>query len=418
MYCGNCGARQSGTVRYCPSCGAATPAPRDGSSADIERTGVLDPVREQMPLRSSMRAPNLGLVAAMVAVVALLALAGVLGVTFLRRSGGDGPTGAAHVTPSPVAPKASSVSTPGGPGSAATPTPSGDLAAVYKRVSGGVIRIETTACNGGGVGSGFLVAPDLVATVAHVVRGANSVVLRDDDSTQTGTVIGFDSRHEVALVRVADPFTGHVFALANSQPDVGSTVAAIGYPLSGPRSLSKGTVSGTHRSITDTPCPRPPRPRCWTGGAHIRSPGRSVPAPAAPPAARTNSTQVTVESDNPDAEAIADTFRTYANGINAADYDRAHAALGPSAQERTGSGQFEEAQRSSYLLEIHLVDVQSAGTGRDTASVTMTSVQDAEYGHAGQTCSEWNLTYTLTADVQDGWLIDKAVATDGSPFAC
>jgi serine protease Do len=87
-----------------------------------------------------------------------------------------------------------------------------------------------------------------VATVAHVVVGADSVVLRDGTSSRTGTVIGLDADHEVALVRTRGRFDGHVFELAGSQPDVGADVAAIGYPLAGPRSLSRGTVSGLDRS--------------------------------------------------------------------------------------------------------------------------------------------------------------------------
>ncbi len=115
-------------------------------------------------------------------------------------------------------------------------------------MAGGVIRIETTACGGGGVGSGFLIAPNLVATVAHVVVGADSVVLRDGTISRTGTVVGLDADHEVALVRTSGRFNGHIFELAGWQPDVGADVATIGYPLAGPRSLSRGSVSGLDRT--------------------------------------------------------------------------------------------------------------------------------------------------------------------------
>lgn len=55
-------------------------------------------------------------------------------------------------------------------------------------------------------------------------------------------------RPGVALVRTSGRFNGHVFKLAGFQPDVGADVATIGYPLAGPRSLSRGTVSGLDRA--------------------------------------------------------------------------------------------------------------------------------------------------------------------------
>jgi S1-C subfamily serine protease len=111
------------------------------------------------------------------------------------------------------------------------------------------VRIETTACNGGDVGSGFLIAPDLVATVAHVVTGAVSIVIRTNGTTTTGTVVGIDTQSDLALVKTPTPLSGHVFSLDSSQPEVGTDVGAIGYPLAGPESLAKGSISGLGRTI-------------------------------------------------------------------------------------------------------------------------------------------------------------------------
>ena len=121
----------------------------------------------------------------------------------------------------------------------------GDLAALYRTVgSGGAVRIETTACGGGSVGTGFLVAPGLVATAAHVLAGARVIVVRADSGGRIGDVIGLDEGHDLALVRTTPrSLSGHVFPLADADPEVGATVAAIGYPLAGPRSLTRGAVS-------------------------------------------------------------------------------------------------------------------------------------------------------------------------------
>jgi len=54
---------------------------------------------------------------------------------------------------------------------------------LYRQTSNGVLRVEPTACDGRGVGSGFLIAPK-VATVAHVIEGGVSIV------DTSGTVVG------------------------------------------------------------------------------------------------------------------------------------------------------------------------------------------------------------------------------------
>ena len=335
---------------------------------------------------------------------------------------------------------------------------------MYRAVADGVIRIETTACDGGGVGSGFLIAPNLVATVAHVVAGADSVVLRDGTISRTGTVIGLDAGHEVALVRTSGRFGGHVFDLAGSQPEVGADVAAIGYPLAGPRSLSRGTVSGLQRSgqvdgtrvtgLIQTDAAINPGN---SGGPLLDRDGRVIglveakvgdaegigfavpgttaagllaswrttpdphaagsPGCANPVGPEDVAAQVTVDTDAPGAQDIAATFRTYATGINTGDYDTAYSLLGPHARSHTSRTEFAAGQVSSYLFDIHLASVEAQGADTDIARVTFTSVQDPSYGHDGQACSNWSLTYTMLN--QDGrWLIDRAVPDPGSPSPC
>jgi S1-C subfamily serine protease len=51
---------------------------------------------------------------------------------------------------------------------------------IAESVQSGVVRVQTVTCGGIATGSGFLLAPNLVATVAHVVEGAASVSVRGD----------------------------------------------------------------------------------------------------------------------------------------------------------------------------------------------------------------------------------------------
>ncbi len=125
-----------------------------------------------------------------------------------------------------------------------------DLGGLFASVGSGVVRVETTACVLGGSGSGFLVAPDLVVTAAHVVDGAHTILLRKDDGTgASAAVLGLDTVHDVALLRAEQRIGGHVFSFADADPAVGADVAALGYPRGGPLVPLRRTVTGRGQSL-------------------------------------------------------------------------------------------------------------------------------------------------------------------------
>jgi S1-C subfamily serine protease len=139
-------------------------------------------------------------------------------------------------------------------GPASTSAPTASLADVVQRVKSGVVRIEARVCSGGSteqaIGTGFLVAPKLVATVEHVVNGAGRIVVKQNGKKlATATVIGQDADRDLALLRLAKPVKGYVFELTEISPRLGDEVAALGFPFGLPLTLTRGTVSGLNRTI-------------------------------------------------------------------------------------------------------------------------------------------------------------------------
>lgn len=133
----------------------------------------------------------------------------------------------------------------------APPDVPSDFSTAYATVSSGVVRVETTRCDGVITGSGALVAPDLVLTAAHVVGGYASVQLLAGDQSATGRVVGYSTQDDLALVRASRPISGHVFRVVDQPPEVGNEVAAIGYPLSGPLSMAgPGIVSAYGEDVS------------------------------------------------------------------------------------------------------------------------------------------------------------------------
>jgi hypothetical protein len=117
-------------------------------------------------------------------------------------------------------------------------------------VRSGIVRIETDDCSGGAIGTGFLLSPRLVATVEHVVDGAASIRLKQNGKVvATGTVVGTDPARDVALIRSDEPLAGHVFSLAPRAPRLGEDVAALGFPLGLPLTVTRGSVSGSDRTV-------------------------------------------------------------------------------------------------------------------------------------------------------------------------
>lgn len=112
------------------------------------------------------------------------------------------------------------------------------------------MKIEVETCSGGDIGTGFLVGPRLVATVDHVVGGAQSVALvRNGKTVAHGVVIGADPARDIALIRADRPVSGYRFHLTARAPQLGESVSALGFPLDLPLTLTHGLISGSDRTI-------------------------------------------------------------------------------------------------------------------------------------------------------------------------
>ena len=121
---------------------------------------------------------------------------------------------------------------------------------LIRRVKSGVVRIETAACTEQATGTGFLIAPRWVATVEHVVDGARQIVLKQGGrQVATARVVGFDRTRDLALLRTSQAIGGYRFTLSDHAPELGESVAALGFPLGLPLTVTRGSVSGLNRTI-------------------------------------------------------------------------------------------------------------------------------------------------------------------------
>jgi S1-C subfamily serine protease len=130
-------------------------------------------------------------------------------------------------------------------GDAATPvagptvTPAG-----FSDYERSALRVRNIGCGGVASGSGFAIADHVFITNRHVIGGAAVLQVstydgHDIDVAATGAVAFAD----LALVWTREPLP-QTLKLAASNPVVGASVTAIGFPLGGPLTTTRGKVLG------------------------------------------------------------------------------------------------------------------------------------------------------------------------------
>lgn len=101
------------------------------------------------------------------------------------------------------------------------------------------------------LGSGFIVSADgYVLTNAHVVEGADEIIVRTSDRREfVATLVGFDKRSDIALLKVDGKDLPLVKIGSAKDLRVGEWVLAIGSPFGFEHSATAGIVSALGRSL-------------------------------------------------------------------------------------------------------------------------------------------------------------------------
>jgi S1-C subfamily serine protease len=118
-----------------------------------------------------------------------------------------------------------------------------------RRAAESVVRVTGTACGLGVEGSGWVAAPGIVVTNAHVVAGQEDtgVQVRGDGERLPVGVVAFDPRNDIAVLRV-DGLPGVPSLPLAPDPQRGQAAAVLGFPRNGPYDV-RGARLGTTREV-------------------------------------------------------------------------------------------------------------------------------------------------------------------------
>jgi S1-C subfamily serine protease len=113
-----------------------------------------------------------------------------------------------------------------------------------------VVRVLGTACGLGVEGSGWIAAPGLVVTNAHVVAGETDTTVTPNGSSSSleATAVHYDPSNDLALLRVSG-LRGDPLSFA-PQVRSGTAGAVLGYPENGPFTVEPARVGSTGPVIT------------------------------------------------------------------------------------------------------------------------------------------------------------------------
>jgi S1-C subfamily serine protease len=152
-----------------------------------------------------------------------------------------------------------------------------ELPAFVKKLEPSIVRIETKTAQGGGIGSGFVVDADgIVATNHHVMAGAQEgqVIFKNGETAKILGTFMLDKKRDVAIIKI-DKKDLPAIKLAESLPQVGESVVAIGSPQGLSFSVSDGIISGIPSPKDFANFLGEERPGTWIQTTAPISPGNS-----------------------------------------------------------------------------------------------------------------------------------------------
>lgn len=159
-------------------------------------------------------------------------------------------------------------------GEAPEPDVSGDER-LADTAAASVVRVSGVACGYGITGSGWVAAPGIVVTNAHVVAGEEetSVQIRGEGDQLDARVVAFDPVNDVAALAVPG-LDAPALRIVN-EPASGVSAAVLGFPEGGPLDVRAARLGSTRNVLSQDAYGRGPVRRAILSFRGVVRPGNS-----------------------------------------------------------------------------------------------------------------------------------------------
>jgi len=104
-----------------------------------------------------------------------------------------------------------------------------ELDAATEKTKASMVKITVWGCGSVAIGSGFVVDPHHVMTNAHVVAGGDRISLANGSKILVGTVVWFDPKLDVAILRTQADLEGAPLPVSATAAKSGSIASHLGY---------------------------------------------------------------------------------------------------------------------------------------------------------------------------------------------
>jgi S1-C subfamily serine protease len=118
-----------------------------------------------------------------------------------------------------------------------------------QRSAASVVRVLGNACGLAVSGSGWVAAPSLVVTAAHVVAGQSETSVQLGDRRLPAIAVAFDPQNDLAVLRVVGELGAPPLRIGRGS--AGAPVAILGYPENGPLAVTAGRLGRTAVILSD-----------------------------------------------------------------------------------------------------------------------------------------------------------------------
>jgi S1-C subfamily serine protease len=124
--------------------------------------------------------------------------------------------------------------------------PSDELAGqIGKRAGPSVLRVVADGCNQRASGTSFVIAPEYLVTNAHVVVGAERIIVQTSGESFDARPVLMDLKLDVALLW-ANGLDAPTLTFTSTEPKRGALGATVGYPGGGNQTVERATVAAAY----------------------------------------------------------------------------------------------------------------------------------------------------------------------------